>query len=212
MALNRAVIFLGPPERGRAHKQSALRGATMCRISPRETCSATPSRTDTELGRLAKPVMERGELVSDELVMKMVEERVSRPDCDGGCVFDGFPRTVPQAGGLDRMLYERGMGKPIVVEFRIEPDRLLRRLSGRWTCSVNGESYNIFEAPPKVPGICDYDGGKLIQRPDDRPEVIRERLMAYEKQTRPLVEYYSHQGVLKVVDGAANMEDVGIAT
>jgi adenylate kinase len=107
------------------------------------------------------------------------------------------------------MLLKRGMGKPIVIAFKIDSDRLLRRLSGRWTCSVNGESYNVLEAPPKVPGICDFDGGKLIQRPDDRPDVIRERLLAYEKQTRPLVDYYWHQGDLKVVDGAADMEVVG---
>jgi adenylate kinase len=210
MALNRAVIFLGPPGAGKGTQAKRIaRRYDVPHLSTGDMLRDAIAH-GTELGRLAKPVMERGELVSDDLVMKMVEERVSRPDCDGGCVFDGFPRTVPQAGGLDRMLYERGMGKPIVVEFRIEPDRLLRRLSGRWTCSVNGESYNIYEAPPKVPGICDYDGGKLIQRPDDRPEVIRERLMAYEKQTRPLVEYYSHMGVLEVVDGAANMEDVGL--
>jgi len=210
MPLNRAIIFLGPPGAGKGTQ--AKRVARRYGVPHLSTGDMLREaiKEDSELGRLAKPVIERGELVSDDLVMKMVETRIDRDDCKNGCVFDGFPRTVPQAGGLDRMLYERGMGKPIVVEFRIEPDRLLRRLSGRWTCSVNGESYNIFEAPPKVPGICDYDGAKLIQRPDDRPEVIRERLMAYEKQTRPLVEYYSHMGVLEVVDGAANMEDVGL--
>ncbi len=109
------------------------------------------------------------------------------------------------------MLERRGLSKPAVIEFRIESERLLRRLSGRWTCSVNGESYNVYEAPPKVPGVCDFDGGKLIQRPDDCPEVIRERLAAYERQTRPLSEYYWHGGALDVVDASKNMEDVGVA-
>jgi adenylate kinase len=210
MPLNRAVIFLGPPGAGKGTQAKRIaRRYDVPHLSTGDMLRDAIAH-NTDLGRLAKPVMDRGELVSDTLVMKMIEERVAHADCDHGCVLDGFPRTVPQAAGLDRMLYERGMGKPVVIEFRIEPDRLLRRLSGRWTCSLNGESYNVYEAPPKVPGVCDYDGGKLIQRPDDRPEVIRERLMAYEKQTRPLVDYYSQQGVLKVVDGAANMEDVGI--
>lgn len=211
MSLNRAVIFLGPPGAGKGTQ--AKRVARRYGVPHLSTGDMLRDAIThgTELGRLAKPVMERGELVSDALVMKMVAERIAKDDCDRGCVFDGFPRTVPQAVGLDRMLDKRGMGKPVVIEFRIDPERLLRRLSGRWTCSLNGESYNIYEAPSKVPGICDYDGGKLIQRPDDRPEVIHERLMAYEQQTRPLVDYYSRQGVLEVVDGAANMEDVGSA-
>ena len=94
---------------------------------------------------------------------KMVEERLERQDCNHGCVFDGFPRTVSQAIELGRMLERRGLCKPAVIEFRIESERLLLRLSGRWTCSVNGESYNVYEAPPKVPGVCDFDGGNLTQ-------------------------------------------------
>jgi adenylate kinase len=165
----------------------------------------------TQVGRDAKPLMDRGELVPDALVTKMVVERLAKDDCGRGCVFDGFPRTVKQAVDLDHILDLRGMGKPVVIEFRIEPDRLFRRLSGRWMCSVNGETYNIYEAPPKIAGICDFDGGKLIQRPDDRPEVISERLAAYERQTRPLADYYWRRGVLDVIDASASMEEVGYA-
>jgi len=152
--------------------------------------------------------MERGALVPDDLVMGMVEERLSRPDCDGGFVFDGFPRTVPQAEHLQVILCQRGFGKPVVLELRVDRQTLLRRVAGRRTCSVGGEVYNVYDAPPKMADVCDVDGGKLIQRPDDYPEVVEERLRAYELQTRPLAEYYSAQGVLEIVDGSGPMEEV----
>jgi adenylate kinase len=165
----------------------------------------------TELGRQVGPIMARGELVPDDLVMKMIEERLARPDCAGGFVFDGFPRTLGQAERLDRVLERGGFGKPIVVDFRVKPEVLLRRLSGRWTCTVGGEIYNVYDAPPKAAGICDRDGGKLVQRPDDRPEVVKERLATYERQTKPLTEYYERRGVLDAVEGSANVEEVGRA-
>lgn len=166
---------------------------------------------DTELGRLAKPIMESGELVPDELVMRMVEERLSRPDASRGFIFDGFPRTIPQAEQLDGILERGGFGKPLVIEFRVNPETLIQRLSGRWTCNVGGETYNIHDQAPKVPGICDHDGGKLIQRSDDRPEVVKERLAAYERKTKPLVDYYRRQSLLEVVDGAAIVDEVNRA-
>ena len=99
--------------------------------------------------------------------MKMVEERLAQPDCDAGFLFDGFPRTLPQAEGLDRILESKGFGKPVVVDLSVGEEKLLRRLTGRRTCSVGGEIYNVYDAPPKVDGICDNDGGKLVQRADD---------------------------------------------
>ena len=162
----------------------------------------------TELGRLAKPIMERGELVPDNIVMGMVEERLTQPDSAGGFIFDGFPRTVPQAEQLDKILVRRGFGKPLVVEFYVSPETLLHRLSGRWTCSVGGETYNVYERPPKVPGICDVDGGKLVQRSDDSADIVRERLAAYDRKTKPLAEYYRQHGVLETVDGSKSVEEV----
>lgn len=162
----------------------------------------------TPLGLQAKPIMERGELVPDEITLGMVRERISRADCATGFVFDGFPRTLPQAEKLGELLDEKGFGRPLVLHFVVDAEKLLRRLTGRRTCSVRGEIYNIFERPPKVPGRCDNDGGELIQRPDDREEVIAGRLAAYERQTRPLVDYYRRQGVLEDVDGAAAVEAV----
>ena len=211
MALERVFIFLGPPGAGKGTQAKRLaRRYGMPHLSTGDMLREAVAQ-GTKVGLEARPVMERGELVPDALVTKMVAERLERGDCNNGCVFDGYPRTVTQAVDLDHLLQWRGMGKPVVIEFRIPADKLLRRLSGRWTCSVNGETYNIYEAPPKVAGICDFDGGKLIQRPDDRPEVISERLAAYEFQTRPLTDYYWRKGVLDVIDASGTMEKVGNA-
>jgi len=211
MSLNRALIFLGPPGAGKGTQ--AKRIAERYQVPHLSTGDMLREAVaqNTELGRLAKPIMERGELVPDDIIMRMVEERLTRPDSSSGFIFDGFPRTIPQAEQLDRILERRGFGKPLVIEFRVNPETLLRRLSGRWTCSVGGETYNIYERPPRVPGICDKDGGKLIQRSDDRPEVIKERLAAYERQTKPLADYYRKNGVLEIVDGTASVEEVSRA-
>jgi len=211
MALHRAFIFLGPPGAGKGTQ--SRRFAERCGVPHLSTGDMLRDAVTrgTELGRLARPIMERGELVPDDVVMKMVEERLAGPDCAGGFVFDGFPRTLPQAERLGRVLEKNGFGKPVVVDFEVSPDVLMRRLTGRWTCSVGGEIYNVYDAPPKVPGICDHDGGKLVQRPDDRPEVVKERLVAYERQTKPLAAYYRRQGVLDVVDASAGVEQVSRA-
>jgi adenylate kinase len=211
MARKRAFIFLGPPGAGKGTQ--AKRIAQRCglpHLSTGDMFRDAISR-GSELGHVVRPIMERGELVPDDVVMKMVEEELSQPECAKGFVFDGFPRTLPQAEKLDRILESRSFGKPVVVDFCVSPEMLVRRLSGRWTCSVGGEIYNVHEAPPKVPGICDRDGGKLVQRPDDRPEVVKERLVAYERQTKPLADYYRRQGVLDAVDASAGMEEVSRA-
>src|SRR5262249_13123545 len=109
------------------------------------------------------------------------------------------------------ILKRRGFSNPLVIEFRVNSDVLLRRVAGRWTCSVGGETYNVFEHPPKIAGVCDHDGGKLVQRADDRPDVVRERLAAFERQTRPIEEYYKTKGALEVVDGTASIQDVSRA-
>jgi adenylate kinase len=211
MVLNRALIFLGPPGAGKGTQAKQI--AESCGIPHLSTGDMFRDAVSrgTELGKLAKPIMDRGDLVPDDLVMKLVEERLSRPDCDRGFVFDGFPRTLAQAGQLDRILESRGFGKPLVIDFAVSQQELLRRLAGRWTCSVGGEIYNIYDAPPKRPGICDVDGGKLVQRADDRPEVVKERLLAYEHQTKPLTDYYRQQGVLETIDGGAQVEEVNRA-
>jgi adenylate kinase len=163
---------------------------------------------NTALGEQARRFVQSGGLVPDEVVLGMVGERISRPDCQGGFVLDGFPRTRPQAEALDETLRESPWGRPVVVHFVVDADQLLRRLTGRRTCKVGGEIYNVYDFPPKVPGRCDRDGGELFQRPDDREEVIRERLSTYEAQTRPLVDYYRARGVLADVNAMGSQPEV----
>jgi adenylate kinase len=211
MALNRALIFLGPPGAGKGTQ--AKRIAQQYRaphLSTGDMLRDAVAR-GTELGRLAQPIMERGELVPDDIIMGMVEERLSQPDCRGGVIFDGFPRTIPQAEQLDAILKRHAFGEPLVVDLHLGEETLLRRLAGRWTCSVGGEIYNVYERPPKVPGICDRDGGKLVQRADDRAEVVKERLAAYERKTKPLADYYRNRGVFEMLDASASVEEVGRA-
>ena len=206
--LDRAVIFLGPPGAGKG---------TQAKMLAQEFCAPHLSTGDmlrehvehgTSLGLQAQPIMSRGELVPDSLVLKMVAERIERPDCTHGFVFDGFPRTVAQAQYLGQLLREHGFRRPIVIHLVIDLPLLMKRLTGRRVCKVGGEIYNIYDRPPKVAGRCDNDGGELIQRVDDSEEVIGPRLRAYEKQTSPLVAYYKRLGLLHQVDAAKSVEEV----
>jgi adenylate kinase len=208
MPFNHALILLGPPGAGKGTQAKLIaRRLGVPHVSTGDMFRDAVSR-DTPTGHLAKPIMERGELVPDPIVLKMVEERLAQPDTAKGFVFDGFPRTLPQSEQLDGILAKLGFGKPIVVDIRVDPEKLIRRLSGRWTCSVGGEIYNLFDRPPKVPGVCDRDGGKLTQRADDAPEVVKARLVAYERQTKPVSDYYRQHGVLVTVDGEAGIDEV----
>jgi adenylate kinase len=199
--LGRAVIFLGPPGAGKGTqaKEVAARYAVP-HLSTGDMFRDHMKR-GTPLGQQAKQFVESGGLVPDEIVLGMVGERIARADCSHGFVLDGFPRTLPQAEKLDDTLKGGSWGQPLVVHFVVDAAQLIPRLTGRRTCAVGGEIYNIYDRPPKVAGRCDNDGGELLQRPDDREEVIRERLTTYEAQTRPLVDYYRRQGVLEDLDG-----------
>jgi adenylate kinase len=206
--LDRAVIFLGPPGSGKGTQAKELaRQYGVPHLSTGDMLREHVSK-GTPLGLKAKPIMERGELVPDSLVLKMVAERIERPDCEHGFVFDGFPRTVAQAKYLGEMLRRQGFKQPFVIHMVIPISVLMKRLTGRRTCKVGGEIYNIYERPPKVEGICDTDGGELIHRPDDREEVVAPRLNAYEKLTAPLVQYYRRLGALHDVDANRSVEEV----
>ncbi len=200
--LGRAVIFLGPPGAGKGTQAKQIAESYGAPHISTGDMFRDHVRRGTPLGLRAKAIMERGELVPDDLVLSMVEERISREDCRHGFILDGFPRTLPQAQRLEEIL-GRCKVQPLVVHFVVDANQLMRRLTGRRTCAIGGEIYNIYDHPPKVPGRCDRDGGNLVQRPDDREEVIAERLAAYQRQTSPLVDYYRGRGVLRDVDGMA---------
>ncbi len=204
----RAIIFLGAPGAGKGTQaKEVARLRALPHLSTGDMFRENVSR-GTDLGQKAKPIMESGALVPDEITLAMVEERIARPDCQSGFIFDGFPRTLPQAQTLDQMLERGGFGKPVVVHIAVDFGQLIRRLTGRRTCSKCGEIYNIHDRPPKVEGKCDFDGAELLQRKDDREDVIRQRMDAYVKQTQPLIEYYRAAGVLKDVNGSQGAEGV----
>ncbi len=206
--LDRAVIFLGPPGAGKGTQAKEL--ARIYRVPHLSTGDMLREHVSrgTPLGMEAKPIMARGDLVPDSLVLKMVRDRIEQPDCSHGFVFDGFPRTVAQAQYLSVLLRQHGFRPALVVYFALDAALVLRRITGRRMCKVGGEIYNIYERPPKVEGRCDNDGGELEQRPDDREEIVGPRLQAYEKQTEPLVAYYRRLGRLHEVDASKSVEEV----
>ncbi|MCD6555072.1 MAG: adenylate kinase [Chloroflexi bacterium] len=165
-------------------------------------------RNETELGRLARAYMDRGELVPDEVTIAMVKERLAQPDCAGGAILDGFPRTIAQAQALEAILAEKGQRVGIVPYIKVSDEVLLARLAGRWTCRQCEAIYHELFSPPKVAGRCDVCGGELYQRADDTPETQRRRIEVYFQQTTPLIEYYRRQGLLVEIDGEQSVEQV----
>lgn len=165
-------------------------------------------REETELGKLARTYMDRGELVPDEVTIAMVKERLARPDCAEGVILDGFPRTIAQAQALDGILAEKGHKIGVVPYIKVTDEVLLARLAGRWTCRQCGAIYHQLFSPPKVAGRCDECGGELYQRADDTPETQRRRIEVYFQQTTPLIEHYRERGLLVEIDGEQPIERV----
>ena len=155
----------------------------------------------TELGKKAASYMDNGSLVPDELVLDLVRERISQPDCRKGMVFDGFPRTLAQAEALDKV-----MEVDMVLFLKVEDEVIVQRMSGRRTCPECQTTYHVVSHPPRVEGICDKCGAALGIRKDDRPEVVRQRLAVYHKQTEPIVKYYQQKGLLRVIDTEETVE------
>ena len=198
---SQALIFLGAPGAGKGTQaREVSKHFSIPQISTGDMLREGVQNR-TPLGLAAKAKMDAGELVPDEVVCGLVEQRIGQPDCQRGFILDGFPRTLAQAEFVDRILQAKGRGNPLVLDIKVDRDLLLKRLTGRRTCSLCGELYNVYLHPPRVEGVCDKDGGKLLQRADDSEETIRQRLLAYEEQTSPLIEYYRRKGVLQEVDG-----------
>jgi len=205
-----SIVLLGPPGAGKGTQAKLIaQHYGIPHISTGDILRSNVAR-GTELGRKAKAVMERGELVSDDLVNGMVADRIKQPDCSRGFVLDGFPRTVTQAEWLDRELAGKAgsMRPTVVVDVDVSYNQLLQRLTGRRTCPVDGKIYNIYLQPPKEEGVCDVCGTQLFQRVDDTEEVISERLKSYERQTLPLEDFYRKQGRLRRINGEQPVEQV----
>jgi adenylate kinase len=162
----------------------------------------------TNVGLLARSYMDKGELVPDEITIRMVLERIDQPDCASGCLFDGFPRTSQQAEALDQALKERGRAVDKSVYIEVSDEELLKRLSGRWLCRNCQTPYHMTNSPPRTPGRCDRCGGELYQRPDDREETVKERIKVFLAQTLPLLDYYKKQGKLVRVNGNLGAQEV----
>ncbi|HEY71725.1 MAG: adenylate kinase [Chloroflexi bacterium] len=202
------IILLGPPASGKGTQAAQLREALELSHVASGDLFRENLGNETELGLKAKEYMDRGELVPDDITIAMVMDRLSRPDCAGGALLDGFPRTIAQAEALDAALTTQGHKIKLVPNIAVPDEVLVERVGGRRICRVCGESYHVQFNPPQKEGVCDRDGGELYQRDDDRPETVRKRLKVYWKQTSPLIDYYRDQGVLAEVNGDQPIEAV----
>jgi adenylate kinase len=204
----RAVILLGEPGAGKGTQaREVSQRLGIPHISTGDMLRDAVKRR-TPQGLAAQGIIDRGQLVPDEVVCGIVEERVQAPDCQNGFVLDGFPRTLSQARFLDRLLEAEHRWSPLVLNIRVDPEELVKRAAGRRTCPVCGAIYNVYFRPPKREGICDLDGARLIHRSDDNEATIRQRQANYEKQTRPLIEYYRPHDFFHEVDGNSGPEAI----
>ncbi len=203
------LILLGPPGAGKGTQAKRIEAARgLVQLSTGDMLRAAVA-AGTEVGKKAKDVMERGELVSDEIVIGIISDRIDEPDCANGFILDGFPRTVAQAEALEGLLKEKGKQLDVVIEMQVEDDPLVGRITGRFTCAKCGEGYHDEFKMPVKEGVCDKCGStEFSRRADDNEETVRSRLAAYHEQTSPLIAFYKDRGILKSIDGMAPIDDV----
>ena len=203
------VILLGPPGAGKGTQAKRLeKQYNLVQLSTGDMLREAKD-SGSDLGRKAKPIMDAGHLVPDDLMIAIIADRIDQPDCASGFILDGFPRTIPQAEALDRMLAERDLQLDTVIEMKVDDEVLVDRITGRYTCARCGAGYHDRYQKPKVAGVCDNCGGtEFRRRADDTEETVRTRLAAYHAQTAPILPYYRSRGVLQAVDGMASIDEV----
>lgn len=203
------IVILGAPGAGKGTQAAVVAEKLKAAHIATGDMFREAQEQETELARQAVSYMEKGQLVPDEITIRMVLERIAAPDCVNGVVFDGFPRNLKQAEALDEALVEQGKTVDKVVYIKVPETELLERLSGRWICRQCQTPYHALNSPPKTPGKCDRCGGELYQRADDTVETVKERLKVYFAQTAPLIDYYTRAGKLLEVDGEGGVDEVG---
>ncbi len=202
------LILLGPPGSGKGTQAKLIvEKYGIPQISTGDMLREAVAK-GTELGKEAKKYMDAGKLVPDEVVIGIVKERLQQPDCEKGFILDGFPRTIPQAEALDKILEELGKKIDAVINIQVPEEEIVKRIVNRRTCKNCGAVYHLIYNPPKEDNKCDKCGGELYQRDDDKEEVVRQRYKVYKEQTEPLVEYYAKKGVLYNIDGTKSIEEV----
>lgn len=208
MKKNIHIILLGPPGCGKGTQaQKLIREFGFVQLSTGDMLRAAISK-GTEIGMQAKSIIDKGELVSDELVIGIVRDRIFSTECECGYMLDGFPRTLAQAEKLDQILSDRNQKIDVVFRLCVPDDMAIRRIAGRRFHITSGRSYNIEFNPPKIEGRDDITGEKLVQREDDKEEIVQSRLNTYHELTEPLVRYYQKQGIIKAIDGAGSPENI----
>ena len=202
------LILFGPPGAGKGTQAERLRKDFQLPYIATGDMLRTAVRDGTELGKQAKGYMDAGDLVPDELIVAMAAERLQEDDARDGFILDGFPRTREQAEALDEQLRSLGRRITAVLLLEVPDSEVVRRLSGRRVCVKGGHNYHVEFDPPKHEGVCDQDGSRLIQRDDDKPDVVQNRLRVYQSKTTPVIDYYDERGLMRRIDGTRNPADV----